>query len=62
MKANVGGMDRMMRIVVGLGLIAMVFVGPKIPWGWAGIIPLVTGLFRFCPFYILLGLNSCKPF
>lgn len=59
MKANVGGVDRILRVVVGLGVISLVFVGPQTPWGWLGVIPLVTGLFRFCPFYTLLGLNSC---
>ena len=59
MLANVGGIDRILRIVVGLVLIALVFVGPQTNWGWIGIIPLVTGLFRFCPAYTLLGFNSC---
>ena len=59
MKANIGGIDRILRIVVGLVLIGLVFVGPQVVWGWAGVIPLVTGLFKFCPFYPLIGLNSC---
>lgn len=59
MKANVGGVDRILRILVGLALIAMVFVGPMTPWGWVGVVPLVTGLFKFCPFYPLLGVNTC---
>ncbi|MBF0610450.1 MAG: DUF2892 domain-containing protein [Magnetococcales bacterium] len=59
MKANVGGVDRILRIVVGLALIAMVFVGPQTVWGWVGVIPVLTGLVRFCPFYPLLGLNTC---
>ena len=57
--ANVGGIDRILRIVVGLILIALVFVGPKTNWGWIGLIPLLTGLFSFCPAYTLLGLNTC---
>ncbi|NGZ06547.1 MAG: DUF2892 domain-containing protein [Magnetococcales bacterium] len=59
MKANVGGIDRIARIIVGLVLIALVFVGPKTPWGWIGLIPLLTGAFRFCPFYPLLGVSTC---
>ena len=59
MTANVGTIDRILRIVVGLILIALVFVGPKTPWGWIGVVPLLTGLVRFCPAYTLLGLNSC---
>lgn len=57
--SNVGGMDRVLRIVIGLALIAMVFVGPQTPWGWIGVIPLITGLFGFCPAYKLVGLNTC---
>ena len=59
MKANVGRIDRAVRIVVGLALIAMVYVGPQTPWGWIGLIPLLTGLFRWCPGYSLLGINTC---
>jgi len=57
---NVGGIDRVLRIVAGLVLIALVFIGPQTVWGWVGLIPLLTGLFSFCPFYPLLGINSCK--
>lgn len=58
-KPNVGGIDRSLRIAVGLLLIALVFVGPKTSWGWLGLIPLVTGLVATCPVYSLIGLNSC---
>ena len=56
---NVGSHDRTLRIVVGLVLIALVFVGPKTAWGWIGLIPLLTGLLRTCPAYSLLGVNTC---
>ena len=56
---NVGGIDRVLRIVVGLALISLVFVGPKVIWGWVGLVPLLTGIFRFCPAYKLLGVNTC---
>jgi hypothetical protein len=59
MTPNVGSLDRMLRILVGLVLIACVFVGPQTPWGWVGLVPLLTGLVRFCPAYTLLGFNSC---
>ncbi|TNF07903.1 MAG: DUF2892 domain-containing protein [Gammaproteobacteria bacterium] len=59
MKANVGTVDRVIRIVVGLVLIALVFVGPQTPWGWIGVVPLVTGLISSCPLYSLLGLSTC---
>ena len=55
---NVGTVDKVIRIVLGLVLIALVFVGPQTPWGWIGIIPLVTGLFGFCPLYSVLGMNT----
>ena len=60
MKTNVGTVDRVIRIVVGLVLIALVFVGPQTPWGWIGIIPLATGLISSCPLYSLLGLSTCS--
>lgn len=59
MKANVGGIDRIMRIVAGLVLIGLAVAGIGAPWTWVGVIPLVTGVFSFCPFYPLLGINSC---
>jgi hypothetical protein len=59
-KANVGGLDRILRVIVGLGLIAIVFVGPQTPWGWLGVVPLLTGLFGTCPLYTLLGIRTCR--
>ena len=59
MSFNVGGIDRILRVIVGLVLISLVFVGPKSMWGWIGVIPLFTRLFRFCPAYTLLGMNTC---
>ena len=59
LKINIGSVDRVLRVIVGLVLIALVFVGPQTPWGWLGVIPLVTGLVRFCPLYTLLGVNTC---
>ena len=59
-KTNVGSFDRLVRIVVGLVLIALVFVGPKTVWGLIGVVPLLTGLARTCPAYSLLGINSCS--
>ncbi len=60
MKANVGGIDRVLRIVVGLALIAWVlfFGGPV--WAWIGVLPLATGLMNFCPAYSIFGVNTCK--
>lgn len=59
MKLNVGGIDRILRIVVGLVLIILAATGTVGWWGWLGLIPLATGLFRFCPAYGLLGMNTC---
>lgn len=58
-KTNVGGIDRVLRIVLGLVLITLVFVGPQTPLGWIGLVPLLTGLLRTCPLYSLLGMNTC---
>ena len=57
---NVGSADRLIRIVLGLVLIALVFVGPQTPWGWIGVVPLVTGFLRMCPLYSLIGVNTCR--
>ena len=57
---NVGTIDRILRVVVGLALIGLVFVGPQTPWGWIGVIPLVTALVGFCPAYRLIGVRTCK--
>ena len=59
MNAHVGGIDRILRIVVGLVLLSLVFVGPKTLWGLVGLVPLATGFMRFCPVYPLLGINTC---
>lgn len=59
MTANVGGIDRVLRAVLGVVLIALVFVGPQTPWGWIGVVPLLTAVVRFCPLYPLLGISTC---
>lgn len=58
MKSNVGGIDRILRIVVGLALVAWAIMGGPV-WAWIGVVPLGTGLFGFCPLYPLLGMNTC---
>jgi len=57
---NEGTIDRVLRVGLGVALIALVFVGPQTPWGWLGLVPLLTGLVSFCPLYRLVGVNSCK--
>ncbi len=59
MKFNVGGLDRILRIVLGLVLIALAATGTVGWWGWLGVIPLLTGVVRFCPLYSLIGINTC---
>jgi Inner membrane protein YgaP-like, transmembrane domain len=59
MTTNVGTIDRALRILVGLALISLVFVGPQTPWGWIGLVPLATALLGWCPPYALLGINTC---
>ena len=57
---NVGGVDRAVRIVVGLGILSLAFVGPQTPWGYIGLVPLVTGLIGWCPAYLPFGIKTCK--
>jgi hypothetical protein len=57
--ANEGLVDRLIRMTIGLFLLALVFVGPQTPWGWLGLIPFVTGLVGYCPLYSVIGLNTC---
>lgn len=60
MKSNVGGIDKILRIVVGAALIALAAMGQIGVWGYIGVVPLLTGLFNFCPVYPLLGISTCK--
>lgn len=60
MKQNVGGIDRILRIVVGLVLIGLTLTGTIGAWGWLGLLPLATGAIGWCPPYGLLGINTCK--
>lgn len=59
MKSNVGGLDRIARIVAGAVLIALAATNVIGWWGWLGLIPLITGLVGFCPLYPMLGLSTC---
>ena len=52
-------LERAARVALGLGLIAIAFVGPRTPWGYLGIVPLATGLVGSCPLYTLFGLSTC---
>jgi len=58
--SNEGTADRTLRIIVGLAVLSLVFIGPQTAWGWIGLVPLATGLIGWCPLYSLLGLNTCR--
>lgn len=60
MKVNVGQVDRALRIVLGLVLIGLAITGRIGMWGYIGIVPLLTGIFRFCPAYLPFGWSTCK--
>ncbi len=60
MKANVGTIDRTLRIAAGVILIGLSLVGVIGWWGLLGAVPLATGIFRVCPAYSLIGINTCK--
>jgi hypothetical protein len=57
---NEGTADRVIRVVLGLGLLSITMVGPQTPWGYVGLVPLATGILGFCPLYRLVGVNTCK--
>ena len=59
MKSNVGGIDRILRIAIGLVLIGLSVTGAIGVWGWLGLVPLATGAIGWCPPYALLGWNTC---
>jgi hypothetical protein len=59
LKNNVGTIDSALRVIIGLGVLSLVFVGPKTPWGWVGIVPLLTAALGTCPLYTVLGLSTC---
>ncbi|NMF99001.1 DUF2892 domain-containing protein [Aromatoleum toluolicum] len=59
MNANVGGIDKILRIVAGLILIGLAIMGIGAPWTWIGVVPLATGLMGWCPAYSIFGVNTC---
>lgn len=59
MKLNEGAIDRILRVLVGLAVLSLAFVGPKTPWAYLGLVPLLTGAVGYCPLYTVLGLNTC---
>ena len=57
---NEHAVDRIIRVVAGLALLSLVWIGPQTPWGWVGLVPLVTGLVGSCPLYRLFGISTCS--
>ena len=60
MTQNENAIDRVFRLLLGVVLLALVFVGPKTPWGLIGLIPLATGALGFCPLYRVIGVSTCR--
>ncbi|NDV11345.1 YgaP family membrane protein [Crenobacter caeni] len=60
MQKNIGNTERVIRVVVGLAITSLAFVGPASPWAFLGLIPVATGLMGWCPPYAMLGINTCK--
>jgi len=56
---NEHNIERAARILLGIGLLSLVFTGPQTTWGWVGVIPLATGLIGSCPLYTVLGFSTC---
>ena len=59
MTRNEAGWERGARVAIGFGLLSLTVVGPQTPWGLVGLVPLFTAIFRFCPAYLPIGLNTC---
>ncbi len=57
---NEHNVERGLRVLFGLGLLSLVFVGPQTAWGWVGLVPLITGLAGSCPLYTLFGISTCS--
>lgn len=60
MQKNIGGTERVIRVVVGLAITSLAFVGPASPWAFLGLVPVATGLMGWCPPYAIFGINTCK--
>jgi hypothetical protein len=61
MKKNIGNVERIVRVVLGIAILSLAFVGPRSPWAFLGILPIVTGAIGYCPPYALFGIDSTTP-
>lgn len=59
MTINEGTVDRAVRVIAGLVILSLAFIGPKSAWGYIGLVPIATGLIGYCPVYSLFGINTC---
>ena len=57
---NEGAVDRVVRIIIGAGVLSLVWIGPQTAWGWIGLIPLITGIAGTCPAYSIFGMSTCR--
>ena len=60
MTRNIGNVERIVRVVIGLGILSLAFVGPRSPWAYLGLAPVVTGLVGWCPPYALFGVGTAR--
>ena len=60
MQTNMGNVDRTIRILLGLAVLSLVFLGPRTAWGWLGLIPLVTAAVGYCPLYSIFGIRTSR--
>jgi hypothetical protein len=60
MTTNIGKVERTVRIVIGVGILSLAFVGPRSPWAYLGILPVLTGLVGWCPPYALFGISTAR--
>jgi hypothetical protein len=60
MKTNIGGAERVVRVLVGIAILSLAFVGPRSPWAYLGLLPVLTGLAGWCPPYALLGISTVR--
>lgn len=59
MTINEGTADRIVRVIAGLVILSLAFIGPKTAWGYIGLLPIATGLVGYCPAYSLFGISTC---
>jgi hypothetical protein len=60
MNRNIGSIDRVVRVLIGLAALSLMFVGPKTLWGLLGLVPLLTAMVGWCPPYAVFGISTCK--